>query len=117
QSQGDDEMNWSAIPPARQACAEGRRADAEAILAGLDEHDLPQRWHLLMLLGRIGEANDLLQQLERAGNTYAIAGFLIYPHFDPAPFPSLMAVLEREKVQRPPAVPLPFACPPAGVAP
>lgn len=117
QSQGDDEMNWSAIPPARQACAEGRRADAEAILAGLAEHDLPQRWHLLMLLGRTGEANDLLQPLERAGNTYALAGFLIYPHFDPAPFPSLMAVLEREKVQRPPAVPLPFACPPAGVAP
>ena len=116
QSQVEDKMNWSAIPPARQACAEGRRADAEAILAGIDQHDLPQRWHLLMLLGRTGEANDLLQPLERAGNTYALAGFLVYPHFDPAPFPSLMAVLEREKVQRPPTVPLPFACPPAGVA-
>jgi TolB-like protein len=116
-SQGDDESNWSAIPPARQACAEGRRADAEAILAGIDQHDLSKRWHLLMLLGRTGEANDLLQQLERAGNTSALAGFLTYRHFDPAPFPSLMAVLERELVQRPPAVPLPFACPPAEASP
>ena len=103
---------WSVIPPARQACAEGRRADVEAILAGLPADDVAQRWHLLMLLGNTGEAADLLQPLERAGNTYALAGFLAYPQFDPAPYPSLMRVLEREKVHRPPPVPLPFACPP-----
>ena len=107
---------WSVIPPARQACAEGRRADVEAILAGLPADDVAQRWHLLMLLGNTGEAADLLQPLERAGNTYALAGFLAYPQFDPAPYPSLMRVLEREKVQRPPPVPLPFACPPAAAS-
>ena len=116
QSLGGSGESWGVIPPARQACAEGRRADAEAILAGLPADDVPQRWHLLMLLGRTGEAADLLQPLERSGNTYALAGFLAYPQFDPAPYPSLMRVLEREKVRRPPAVPLPFACPPAASA-
>ncbi len=116
QSLGGSGEIWGVIPPARQACAEGRRADAEAILAGLPADDVPQRWHLLMLLGRTGEAAEVLQPLERAGNTYALAGFLAYPQFDPAPYPSLMRVLEREKVKRPPAVPLPFACPPAAPA-
>jgi hypothetical protein len=51
--------------------------------------------------------------LEQDGRVYALASFLTYPHFDPHPFPSLMRVLEREQVERPPPVPLPFACPPA----
>ncbi len=117
QSLDSDAAAWNVLPPARQACAEGRRADAEAIFAGLDDPDIAQRWHLLMLLGRTREAVETLQPLESAGNTFALAGFLSYPHFDPAPFPSLMRVLEREKVQRPPPVPLPFACPPAESAP
>jgi TolB-like protein len=108
---------WDSIPPARQACAEGRRADAEAILAQISDGDFSQRWHLLMLLDRTGEAAELLQPLERNGNSFALAGFLAYPHFDPTPFPSLMKILEREKVQRPPPEPLPFACPPAAAAP
>ncbi len=89
-------------------------AAAEAIFAQIPEGDISQQWHLLMLLGRTREAAELLQPLERAGNTFALAGFLVYPHFDPAPFPSLLRMLEREKVQRPPPVPLPFACPPVG---
>jgi hypothetical protein len=102
---------WNAIPPARQACAEGRRAEVEAALAALPADDLSQRWHLLMLLGRTDEAVALLQVLETTGNTFALAGFLAYPQFDPTPFPSLMQVLRREKVERPPAVTPPFACP------
>ena len=55
--------------------------------------------------------------MENAGNTYALAGFLSYRQFDPTPFPSLMRVLAREKVDRPPQIPLPFACPPVESAP
>jgi tetratricopeptide (TPR) repeat protein len=104
---------WSTIPPARQACAEGRRAEVEQALDTLDPADISQRWHLLMLLGRGDDATELLQSLEKAGNTFALGGFLAYRHFDPAPFPSLIRALEREKVQRAPPIPLPFACPPA----
>jgi len=40
---------------------------------------------------------------------------LLYPHFDPTPFPELQALITRERIQRPPAVPPPFACPPASI--
>jgi TolB-like protein len=109
---GPDE-DWSALPPARQACAEGRRAEVEAALDKIAATDISQRWHLLMMLGRTDEAVALLQPFERAGNTSALAGYLAYPEFDPSPFPSLVRMLEREKVQRLPALALPFACPPA----
>ena len=83
-------------------------------MEALPPGDIPQRWHLLMLLDRRTEASELLMPLEHSGNVQALAGFLNYPHFDPAPFPSLMRVLDREKVHRPPPRPLPFACRPAG---
>jgi len=111
-AQGDEP--WAIVPLARQACAEGRRADAEQHLASLDPENVSLRWHILMVLGEEEAATELLMELEREGRTYALASFLTYPHFDPRPFPSLMRVLEREQVQRPPPVPLPFACPPAG---
>jgi TolB-like protein len=104
---------WTAIPRSRQACAEGRRAEVEAALVALPADALPERWHLMMLLGLTADAIALLQPLERDGRTYALAAMLSYPQFDPRPFPSLMRVLEREKVQRSLPVTLPFACPPA----
>ncbi|MGE4073117.1 MAG: hypothetical protein AB7E72_18265 [Lysobacterales bacterium] len=104
---------WSALPPARQACAEGRRADVErALRDDVPLSDVSQRWHLLMLLGRKAEAANALMPLEQSGNTYALAGFLTYVQFDPSPFPSLLQLLEREHIVRPPPVELPFACPP-----
>jgi TolB-like protein len=113
-ARGDEQ--WGALPPARQACAEGRRDDAEQILANFDRDGISLRWHLLMLLSDHGAATDLLMEFERDGRTYALASFLTYPHFDPSPFPSLMRILEREQVRRPPPVALPFACPPRGAA-
>lgn len=113
----DEDRFWSMLPPARQACAEGRRAEVERALARLGADQISQRWHLLMLLGRKDEAAAALQVLERAGNLSALTDFLIFRHFDPHPFPPLMALLDREKVVRPAPVALPFACPPADVAP
>ncbi len=113
QSLQSSSPQWSALPPARQACAEGRRAEVEKVLR--DEvavDDVSQQWHLLMLLGRKAEAEQALMPLEESGNTYALAGFLTYAQFDPSPFPSLLQLLEREGVDRPPPVALPFACPP-----
>jgi TolB-like protein len=109
-AQGDE--RWGALPPMRQACAEGRRDDAEQILANFDVDDISQRWHLLMLLGEHAAATELLMELERGGRIFPLATFMVFPHFDPSPFPSLMRILEREQIRRPPPVPLPFACPP-----
>ena len=106
------ESRWSSVPPARQASAEGRCADVERQLQAVDADDISQRWHLLVLLRRDAEAVRLLMPLEQGGNVQALAGFLSYSHFDPAPFPSLVQMLEREGVRRPAAEPLPFACAP-----
>jgi TolB-like protein len=55
---------------ARQACAEGRRSDAEAILAGFDslgaQDQATSGWHLYQLLGRQAEATALLKPYESA---------------------------------------------------
>jgi hypothetical protein len=90
---------------ARQACVEGDRQEAERLLASMDPqaNDLaPERWHMLKMLGRDREANDELQVFENGGIPYMIADMLVYPQFDPTPYPSLMAALDREAVQRPP---------------
>ena len=115
-ARGDE--SWAAMPPARQACAEGRRAEAEQILSDFSTDQLDEdwsislRWHLLILLGEHAAATELLMPLEQDGRIYALSSFLVYPQFDPSPYPSLMRILEREQIQRPPPVALPFACPP-----
>ncbi|MCK7592733.1 hypothetical protein [Pseudomarimonas salicorniae] len=105
---------WSLIPPARQASAEGRCEEVERLLGELSPKQISERWHLLMLLQRSREATELLMPYEESGNVQALSGFLSYRQFDPTPFPSLMRVLEREGVQRPAAVGVPFACPAQG---
>lgn len=99
----------------RQACAEGRRAEAEAIYASLDpnDNDSPStRWHILKLLGDEQQATEALRPYADSGAPYMLASFLFYNSFDPGPFPAVMAVLDREGINRPPAVEIPFKCPP-----
>jgi hypothetical protein len=64
------------------------------------------------MLGNSQEEVELLRPLEQSGVPYYLASFLGYHKFDPRPYPSLMAILEREGVQRPPPVVPPFRCPP-----
>lgn len=100
---------------ARQACAEGRRDDVLRILAELrsgDSGNVAVEWLILMLLGEDQEAAELLRGFESNGVPYQLASWLVFHTFDPSPFPSLVQMLERENVQRPPTVEIPFACPP-----
>lgn len=100
---------------ARQACAEGRRDDVLQILEQLrsdDGRSVAGEWMILMLLGESQEATQLLRVHESGEVPYQLASWLIYHNFDPSPFPSLVQMLDRENVQRPPAVEIPFACPP-----
>jgi TolB-like protein len=99
---------------ARQACAEGRRDDVLQILEQLRSdqgRSIPDEWMLLMLLGSHQDATELLRAYETGEVPYQLASWLVLHIFDPSPFPSLVQMLDRENVQRPPAVDIPFACP------
>ena len=100
---------------ARQACAEGRRDELLAILAERKTAE-PIRnnvnWLLLYMLGDEEGALEEARRFESADTAYPLGTYLVYPYFDPRPFPALMAALEREGVQRRPPVKIPFACPP-----
>ncbi len=100
---------------ARQACVEGQRNETERLLDSIDpnENDIrSERWHILKMLGRDQEAADELRVYDQFGIPYMIADMLIYMQFDPKPYPSLMRVLERQGVNRPPPKEIPFKCPP-----
>jgi TolB-like protein/thioredoxin-like negative regulator of GroEL len=105
-----------AVASARQACAEGRRADAEQLLSEMTEassEDIYVKsasWHIYMLLGRVDEANDVIRDTSSPDVLYQRAAWLFYRHFDPTPFPEVMAILQREKIDRGPPVTMPFAC-------
>jgi TolB-like protein len=100
---------------AREACAAGDRATAEKILEQLENAEdvrVSNLWLLHNMLGNTAEETEVLRPLEQSGVPYQLADFLGYHKFDPRPYPTLMAILEREGVERPePAVP-PFRCPP-----
>ncbi|MEJ2256101.1 MAG: hypothetical protein P8X98_03725 [Woeseiaceae bacterium] len=98
----------------RQACAEGRVADADAIYAGLQNMEtgdlIDNQWLFLKTLGRDEEATAAVRYLDEGDGLFALSGFLDYTHFDPRPFPNLMARLEAQGITRPPPTEIPFAC-------
>jgi hypothetical protein len=107
-------LHW--LMAARQACAENRPEEVREILArypeGIDVNSGNPKWLVLNMLGERAQALEILRQFENPQVPFILAGWLSYRHFDPTPFPSLMAVLARENVDRPPPQPLPYACTP-----
>ncbi|MCH8867223.1 MAG: hypothetical protein IID58_10265 [Proteobacteria bacterium] len=100
---------------ARQACMEGRAQDVLDILAterarGGDPDNTI--WLILLLLDDKQAAEAIPRFYESDETPQALASWLGYHKFDPSPFPGLMALLERENVDRPPPVELPYTCPP-----
>lgn len=107
----------SPLVDAREACAAGDREAAENILATVAASEVGNRISLLWLmnnmLGNHEAEVKALRPLEESGVPFQLADFLGYPKFDPRPFPSIMAILEREGVNRPEPLIPPFSCPPA----
>ena len=100
---------------ARQACMEGRVQDVLDILANQREQGDSNGnivWLMLLLLDDKQAAEAIPRHYESEESPQALLGWLGYHKFDPSPFPSLMAILERENVDRPPPVELPYTCPP-----
>lgn len=106
---------WSLMVKIRQACAEGRVADAEQLYADFDFSPFAVannniQWLALQTLGRLSEAEDLLRPLDQPDLLGRLAGLLSYTHFDPAPYPNLTQRLEEQGAMRHEVIPLNVAC-------
>ncbi|MDX1455738.1 MAG: hypothetical protein R3217_09800 [Gammaproteobacteria bacterium] len=106
------------IPMMRQACAEGRRADAEAVFEKLQEQDndansITARWLAFMMLGEEDKAEAIVSEFDTPELADLQTAWLLYPQFDPKPHPYLMEILERNQVTRSPVRAETFRCPPA----
>jgi len=95
----------------RQACAEGRVADAVALRRSIDATGgLAPRWHAAQTLGDTQGAEALLRPYDRPEDLSSLMQFMVFPSFDARPFPVLSALLARDGVKRPRPAPLPYAC-------
>ncbi len=100
---------------ARHACAEGRTQRVREIYesvygGGIDVNSGNPTWLVAKMLREEDAALDVLRNFEFIDVPFVLSAWLSYPSFDPTPFPALMAILERENVERAPTKALPYAC-------
>jgi tetratricopeptide (TPR) repeat protein len=111
----DPDSDSAAMVRIRQACAEGRVADADAAFAALDTTDpssmrSQNAWLYLLTLGRNEDATETLRPYDEDGDFFALSNYLFYTSFDPALYPNFNKHLAKQGVHRPPAAIIPFAC-------
>jgi len=93
----------------RQACAEGRVADADALYEVLDT-DSNIQWLFLKTLGFDDRARELLRPLDSPENLVTLSGYLTYRSFEARDYPLLWRVLTAQGINRPAAIPLAYRC-------
>lgn len=93
----------------RQACAEGRLEDAARLYANIISGNRGI-WLGHRIMGEEGKAVAVLMKLDDPSNLRPIANYLIRGHFDPRPFPNLMALLESQGVERRQVSEIPYRC-------
>ena len=109
------DATWALMVKIRQACAEGRAADAEKLYEDYDfsrfaVENNNMQWLALKTLGRDDEARELLRPLDRPEFLGRLMQLLTYTHFDPAHYPQLTQHLEGLGVMRHEVTPINFAC-------
>ena len=95
----------------RQVCADGDIAAAQAIMDELEAtYSDDNLWIPYHLTGQLDKVEAVMRPIHDSGQLFALSVFLNYPYFDPNPYPDLMKVLNREGIDRPDPVEIPFAC-------
>jgi len=111
QRQSDD-ANSTLMVEVRQACAEGRVADADAVYEQAVDTSMRQsnNWIYLKTLGLDEEAREALLPFDNPDGFYSLGAFMVYTTFDPNDFPYFASRLAEQGISRPPAHTIPFAC-------
>ena len=97
----------------RQACAELRIADAERIYAAALQafpDNLSLKWHSNKIMGYDETARELFREFDDRGEFVTLYSYLIYPHFDPKPYPNFMRALSGRGVRERPIEELSYRC-------
>ncbi len=104
-----DDFEGETIVRVRQACAEGRDADAHELFAAIDP-DSNTRWLFLKTLGRDDEARELLRPLDTPETVFILAAYITYRSFEARDYPLLWKTLTAQGINRPPARPMTYRC-------
>jgi tetratricopeptide (TPR) repeat protein len=97
------------IVQVRQACAEGRVADADRLFEEIDP-DSNTRWLFLKTLGRDDEARELLMPLDAPDTVFILSEYITYLSFEARDYPLLWKTLTAQGIDRPPARPMAYRC-------
>jgi TolB-like protein len=104
-----DDLEGKILVQVRQACAEGRDADAHELFTAIDP-DSNSRWLFLKTLGRDDEARELLRPLDTPETVFILAGYISYLSFEARDYPLLWKTLTAQGIDRPPARPMVYRC-------
>lgn len=103
--------NIKALAEMRQACAEGRTAEARAIRARIDlTGELGSRARAASIVGDRAGATAILRTLDKPQELPALMQFMIDPTFNAADFPLLASRLAENRVKPRRPVAEPYAC-------
>jgi hypothetical protein len=97
----------------RQACAEGRLAEAHRLFETFKEKvygDLSLSWISHKIIGLDEEAKQMLMPLDESGQIEQLSDFLSYHYFDPASYPNLIAFLRAQGVEPREPLEMPYRC-------
>lgn len=104
-----DDFEGRLLVQIRQACAEGRVADADKLFEEVDPES-NSLWLFLKILGRDDEARDILMPLDKAETIFILSGYLSYRSFEARNYPLLWSKLIAQGIDRPEAELMPYRC-------
>jgi len=104
-----DDFEGRKLVQIRQACAEGRVADADKLFEEVDPES-NSIWLFLKILGRDDEARDLLMPLDTPETIFILSGYMTYRSFEARNFPLLWKKLTAQGIDRPEARLMPYRC-------
>ena len=104
-----DDFEGRKLVQIRQACAEGRVADADKLFEEVDPES-NSIWLFLKILGRDDEARDLLMPLDTPETIFILSGYMTYRSFEARDFPLLWKRLTAQGIDRPEARLMPYRC-------